>query len=366
MVQPRIAFMGVGAIGSYLGAYFTKAGYAPTLIDPWPEHVDKMKSAGLRASGSQGDFTVAVDAMHLTEVQSVRHPFDIVFIAMKSYDTEWATTFIKRYLSPTGFMVCAQNSINDETIARIAGYEHTVGLIMSSITVHLVEPGHVVRGAAAGRDRGYDVFRVGELNGKTTPRARQLAEMLDCIDASRVTTNLWGERWSKLATNCMGNTLTAMSGLAAVDLAQIAPRFPLLRDEVVRELVAVGLALGINIEPISGRPAQAWLDLPPLDALPPAERSASPEALPQDRPAGFPPSTLQDVRKGRKTEVDYLNGYVSRRGREVGIATPVNDAIVATLKEVESGERAPHPANVDRVWELVRQAVPMTVIVPQG
>jgi 2-dehydropantoate 2-reductase len=352
--------MGVGAIGSYLGAFLTRAGFAPTLIDPWPEHVDKMKSAGLRASGSQGDFTVGVDAMHLTEVQGVRDPFDIIFIAMKSYDTEWATTFIKRYLSPTGFVVCAQNSINDETIARIVGYEHTVGLIMSSITVHLVEPGHVVRGAAAGRDRGYDVFRVGELSGTTTPRAKQIAEMLDCIDASRVTTNLWGERWSKLATNCMGNTLTAMSGLAAADLNQIAPRFPLLRDQVVRELVSVGLALGIDIEPIGGRPAQSWLDLPPLD--PSAERSASPEALSPDRPAGFPPSTLQDVRKGRKTEVDYLNGYVSRRGREVGIATPVNDAIVATLKQVESGELAPHPSNVDRVWDLVQPAVPISIV----
>jgi 2-dehydropantoate 2-reductase len=90
-----------------------------------------------------------VEAMHLTEVQSVRQPFDIVFIAMKSFDTDWAATFMKHYLAPTGFMVCAQNSINDETIARIAGYEHTVGLIMSSISVHLVGPA-VVRGAGAG------------------------------------------------------------------------------------------------------------------------------------------------------------------------------------------------------------------------
>jgi 2-dehydropantoate 2-reductase len=190
--------------------------------------------------------------------------------------------------------------------------------------------------------------------------------MMDCIDASRATPNLWGERWSKLATNCMGNTLTAMSGLAAVDLAQVAPRFARLRDEVVRELVAVGLALGVNIEPIGGRAAGEWLDLPPLDAAPPPEPSGSPDVLAPERPAGFPPSTLQDVRKGRKTEVDYLNGYVSRRGREVGIATPVNDAIVATLKEVEAGSIAPHPANVDRVWDLVHEATPIAVIVPQS
>jgi 2-dehydropantoate 2-reductase len=289
-------------------------------------------------------------------VQGVREPFDIVFVAMKSYDTEWATHFIKRYLSPTGFVVCAQNSINDETIARIVGYERTVGLIMSAITVHLVEPGHVVRGAPPGRDRGYDVFRVGELNGAITPRAKLIAEMMDCIDASRVSTNLWGERWSKLATNCMGNTLTAMSGLAAVDLQQVAPRFPVLRDEVVREIVAVGTALGVDIEPIGGKAAQDWLAMPGLDAIDPAGPTAG-----TIEPTGFPPSTLQDVRKGRKTEIDGLNGYVSRRGREVGIATPVNDAIVATIREVESGTRKPDPANVDQVWDVVQKAMPLKV-----
>jgi 2-dehydropantoate 2-reductase len=358
MTGPRIAFMGAGAIGSYLGAFMTQAGYAPLLIDPWPEHVEVMKAAGLRASGSQGDFTVPVNAMHLTEVQSVREPFDIVFVAMKSYDTEWATHFIKRYLSPTGFVVCAQNSINDETIARIVGYERTVGLIMSSITVHLVAPGHVVRGAPAGRDRGYDVFRVGELNGAITPRARQIAEIMDCIDASRVSPNLWGERWSKLATNCMGNTLAAMSGIAGADIEKTAPRFPALRDEVVREIVAVGTALGVDIEPIGGRSAQDWLALPGLDAIEPPARSNVPAGF---VPSVFPPSTLQDVRKGRKTEIDGLNGYVSRRAREVGIPTPVNDAITAVIAELESGARPPQPSNVDHVWDLVQRARPLTV-----
>ena len=356
MNNPRIAFMGAGAIGSYLGAYLTRAGYAPVLIDPWPEHVDTMKAKGLRASGSQGDFTAPVTAMHLTEVQGVREPFDIAFVAMKSYDTEWATHFIKRYLSPTGFVVCSQNSINDETIARIVGYERVVGLIMSSITVHLVEPGHVVRGAPPGRDRGYDIFRVGELNGAITPRAKQIAEMMDCIDASKVSTNLWGERWSKLATNCMGNTLTAMAGLAATDLQQISPRFPVLRDEVVREIVAVGTALGVDIEPIGGKKVQDWLAMPGLDAIqPPARSSGTVEAK------GFPPSTLQDVRKGRKTEIDGLNGYVSRRGREAGVPTPVNDAIVELIRDVESGKKAPSPANVDEVWDLVHKALPLKV-----
>jgi len=150
-----------------------------------------------------------------------------------------------------------------------------------------------------------------------------------------------------------------MSGLAAGDLSQIAPRFPILRDQIARELVAVGLALGVAIEPVGGKPAAAWLELPALRDLEAPARSAPPETLPADRPEGFPPSTLQDVRKKRRTEVDYLNGYVSRRGREAGIATPVNDAIVSILKEVEAGARPPHPSNVDRVWDLAAGAAPV-------
>jgi 2-dehydropantoate 2-reductase len=344
--------MGAGAIGSYLGAFLSLEGYAPTLIDPWPEHVEAMKARGLTVLGSQGPFTVPVKALHLTEVQNVAEPFDIAFIAMKSYDTEWATMFIKRYLAPTGFVVCSQNGMNDETVARIAGYERTVGLIMSAIAVGLEGPARVYRGGAVGRDRGHDVFRVGEFNGMVTPRATMLAEILACIDGSHVTTNLWGERWSKLATNCMGNTLAAMSGVATGDLAKTTPRFGVLRDQVVKELVQVGLALGVSIEPIGGKPAESWLDAVMTDA-PPASRGA---ASPPPTPAGtnWATSTLQDVIKGRKTEVDYLNGYVSQRGREVGIATPVNDAIVAILKQVEASTRPADPANVDAVWDLVQ------------
>jgi 2-dehydropantoate 2-reductase len=153
----------------------------------------------------------------------------------------------------------------------------------------------------------------------------------------------------------MGNTLTAMSGLPAGSLAQIAPRFPLLRDQVVRELVEVGLSLGVAIEPISGKSAEQWRELPAVDALPAATPAGSVDGLDPNRQAEFAPSTLQDILKGRKTEIDFLNGYVSRRGRETGIATPVNDAIVRVLKDVESGVLPPQPSNVDRVWDLVQR-----------
>jgi 2-dehydropantoate 2-reductase len=353
-MEPRIAFMGGGAIGSYLGAYLTRAGYSPVIIDPWPANVEAMRETGITVTDSQGTFTIKVDGLHLSELQAVREPFDIVFIAMKSYDTAWAATLMRGYLAPAGCMVSAQNGLNDETIARIAGYERTLGCTISSITAALEGPGRVVRGGRSGRDRGYDIFRVGELSGVLSPRAQQIAAMLDKVDAARATTNMWGERWAKLATNSMGNTLTAMSGLGAEGLADAAPRFPVLRDRVVRETVSVAHALGVNVEPIAGRPATAWLaDEETSMAPPPASSEAR---TVREGGGGWLASTAQDIAKGRRTEIDYLNGYVSARGRDVGVPTPVNDAIVAVLKEVESGLRSPNPANVDRVWDLAHGA----------
>ena len=97
----KIGIMGAGALGSYVGAFLSRIGEDVTFVDMWPEHVEKMRTDGLQVTGSQGPFTVPVKAMHLTEAQSISEPFDFVFIAVKSYDTEWATHFIKRYVRMT-------------------------------------------------------------------------------------------------------------------------------------------------------------------------------------------------------------------------------------------------------------------------
>jgi 2-dehydropantoate 2-reductase len=122
-------------------------------------------------------------------------------------------------------------------------------------------------------------------------------------------------------------------------------------------VVAVGRALGVNLEAIGGRAADAWLedDISAIPDPPPTTTAARPAS--GEDGGGWQASTSQDIAKGRRTEIDYLNGYVAARGREVEVPTPVNEAIVAVFKEVESGLRAPDPANVDRVWELAHKAV---------
>ena len=147
----KIGIMGAGALGSYVGAFLSRIGESVTFVDMWPEHVEKMRNDGLHVTGSQGPFTVPVKAMHLTEAQNISEPFDFVFISVKSYDTEWATHFIKRYVREDGFFVSLQNCWNDVPIGEIVGSTRQLGCIASHIEVALWEPALVTRGGAVGR-----------------------------------------------------------------------------------------------------------------------------------------------------------------------------------------------------------------------
>ena len=127
-MSARIVFMGAGGVGGYVGGHLARTGHDVTLVDPWPEHIDYIKQHGIQLRGTQGEHSVPVKALHLHEVQSLyKDPVDIAFICTKSYDTEWATRMIAQYLAPHGFVVSLQNSINEERIAGVVGWDNVVG-----------------------------------------------------------------------------------------------------------------------------------------------------------------------------------------------------------------------------------------------
>ena len=345
-MDKRIAILGVGAVGSYLGAFLTREGYDVTPIDMWGRHVDEMRERGLHVSGTQGDFTVDVNALHLADAQSVGEPFDIVFLSVKSYDTEWAAHFAKRLLASDGIVVGAQNCMNDEIIASIVGHNRVVGCVLSGITVALWEPAHVERGGQPGRGRGHDVFRVGELHGAISPRVEALVEALSCIDGARATSNIWGERWSKLTTNASSNPVGAMTGLGSQGVAE-DPRARAIRVHICKESALVGQALGYGIESVAGVPADTWARADQGDVFEELEAKFRAVAGAAD----WKSSMGQDVAKGRRTEIQHMNGYISRRGREAGVPTPVNDAVVQVVADIDARRLKPGIDNVQRVLE---------------
>jgi 2-dehydropantoate 2-reductase len=286
---------------------------------------------------------VPVNALHVTDVQSLikQKPIDIAFISLKSYDTEWATLLLRPYLAPDGFIVSLQNCINEERIAAHVGWGRTVGCIASLIAVELYEPGRIKRTVPMGGEQ-HTVFRVGEPHGRVTRRAEEVAEMLRAVDSAKVTTNLWGERWSKLVINSMRNGLSAATGLFGNqrDTSE-GPRWVSIR--LGSEAVRVGQALGFQLEKMLGMEPEV------LARAGAGHRDAVTEITnvllegARKRSDEQRPSMAQDIAKGRRTETDFINGYVAVRGDEIGVPAPMHARMNEAVRRVERGEVQPSP-----------------------
>ena len=345
-MSKRIAVVGAGALGGYVGGWLAHTGQDVTLIDPWPEHIEAIRARGLELDGLTDEERITVKSartMHLTEVQSLakQKPIDIAFVAMKSYDTEWATMLIKPYLAPGGFVVSLQNCLNEERVAGIVGWGKTLGVVASLIAVELYEPGRIRRMVPKG-GKEHTVFRVGEVHGIVTQRVEALVAMFAQIDSSKPTTNLWGERWTKLCQNGMSNGVAAATGLSgkARDEHEAIRRFAIrLGSEAVR----VGQALGYQLVRIGKMDPERLA----LAAEGHADALVEIEEIMKARSAGNPragmqrPSMAQDMRKGRRTEIQLMNGYIAEKGKLVGVPTPSHEKLTDIVTRVERGELKP-------------------------
>ena len=240
---------------------------------------------------------------------------------------------------PDGVVVDFQNGINDERVAAVAGRERTLGCVIT-ISAGMYEPGHAIR-----TDRGAIGFKIGEHDGKDTPSAPSDSRaIMSDVAPTKVTTNLWGERWSKLAVNCMVNPISPASP------ASTPPRCGPSHGVAAHRRPPGGRG-----DP--GRPRARPRGRAHLRHRRPALRRRRGGQGPRGgrgdmareakEPGGGRPSLLQDVMKGRRTEINYLNGYVSEQGRQVGVTTPFNDKIVELVTRVPPGMLKPDPKNLE-------------------
>jgi 2-dehydropantoate 2-reductase len=264
---------------------------------------------------------------------------------MKSYDTAWATALIKQYLAPGGYVVSLQNCMNEETIAGIVGWGKTLGSIASSITVELHAPGQVRRAAGKSGSR-HTVFRVGEVHGRKTDRANEVCQLVSYADSAMVTENLWGERWSKLVTNVMGNGLSACTGMISRDMVK-NDAIRHFSNRLGSEAIRVGQALGYTFDEVSHMDPETLARAGEGD--PAAQKEIDDHRLAEaNRPGGgeHRPSMGQDMVKGRRTEIQFLNGFVVREGKKVGIEAPTNAVLTDIVTRVERGELKPDPKHI--------------------
>ncbi len=303
-----IAVVGAGAVGSYYGAMLAQAGHAVTLIGRAP-HVQAIREHGLRLHMNGQTRKVPLRAS--TELADVREA-DLVLLCVKSPDTDAVARQLAPLLRPDALVMSLQNGVdNAETLTR--HLSQAVVPVAVYVATALPGPGEVAhhgRGdlvigpidAAAAADRAL------------AARLQAVADLFASAQVPvRISPDVIGELWRKLMVNCAYNAISALTRQPYGRMAAL-PAIVEVQRAVVREVVAVAQAAGQAMD---------------LDAS-----MAAVTAIAQAMPAQHS-STAQDMARGRPTEIDHLNGYVLRRGAELGVPTPVNQALHALVKLVD-------------------------------
>ncbi len=340
----KIAVVGCGAIGGSVSADLTEAGLNVTVIDQWPEQVETVRSTGLTVTMPDREVHAVLDAIHLHELASRVPSYDLVFLAVKSYDTRWLTELIAPYLKDDGVLVGLQNGMNDDAIAAIVGRERTVASVVE-LSAEIFEPGILQRDTS--RDGTW--FAVGELDGAVTPRLKEIKAVMDHVARIEISEKIQDAKWTKLITNTMVMGPFGLFGITnwkAKDL-------PGMLDICValgRESMAVGEALGYEMQPVFGLTAEEIAgggDAALLTAMQTLMRHIGQHGT---------TAPIHDHKKGRKSEMDLITGLVTRGGQEHGIRTPCNNAVLKIDRQINEGETPMQVENLDLLKDLIHRA----------
>jgi len=351
-MNKSIAVLGVGTIGGSIGADLTRAGHDVLLIDQWPAHVEAMKAHGLHIDLPEEELRVPVRVQHICELSALRPQLDIVFLAAKSYDTCWLVQLIQPYLKPDGVLVSVQNSFNDEWIAPIIGYQRDIASAIE-LAGEVVGPGRIKRNT----DHATTWFILGELHGRITPRLEEIAQILSASGETTTSTNIWGAKWSKLVLNSM-MPFDAVTGVRTTEIFDnpeitgaeiVKSRILEFSIRLARETVQVGTTLGYNLEPLFGLAAEDFLSL--TDEALKKLMLACIAAVGRESRS----HAIQDIERGRRTELDYINGLVARKGQEANVPTPLNESVTSIVRQIEQEILKPDISNLKIMEQCLRE-----------
>jgi 2-dehydropantoate 2-reductase len=323
--QDPIVFWGGGAIGGTIAACWARAGVPVLMVDVVEEHVQACRTTGLRIEGSIENFTALVPSATPDEL---RGTYSRIVLAVKATATEQAVAALTPHLASDGYVLSAQNGLNELVIAAKVGAQRTMGCFVN-FGADWLEPGRIMYGG-----RGEVV--VGEIDGAPRERTVAMHKLLQLFEPNAVLTdNIWGYLWAKLGFAAM-LFATSLNNDGMDNNFADPKRFPVF-DQLGREVMAVARAQGITPMPLTGFDPAAFMAGSPESAA-----RASIAILSQRRRgaakqhSGFWRDLA--VRK-RKTEIDPLMGKVAQLARRSGVRTPAIDTLIALVHDLEQGRR---------------------------
>jgi 2-dehydropantoate 2-reductase len=332
--SPRIAFLGTGAQGASIAADFALAGLDVTFIDQWPAHIEAIRANGITVNLPTRQINARVPALHLCQIAEIKQPFDLIFLVVKAYDTTWATHLIKPVLAEDGFVIGLQNGMTHEDIAAVVGRHRTIGAVIE-IASNMWLP------SVTNRQNDHDEswFAMGALDPDQQHRVEAVADLLRHSGRVEVTDDIRSAKWMKLVVNAAELIPSAIIDTALNDAARVPGMLKVMR-EAGYEAMAAALADGATIMPIIGMPPTMSND---------PERYVDEifdEVLRTFSREDTLTTSLQDWRKGRKAEVEEVNGWVVQTLQSHGRSAPVNQRVVEIALQIEADKLTPRPENV--------------------
>ena len=329
----RTAIYGAGSLGTILGAFITKNGGQVDLVNRNKAHVEALQKEGAKVIGTM-NFTQKVTAYTPNEMSGL---YDVIFLMTKQQHNTEVVTSIKEFLAPSGVIVTLQNGIPELQIADIVGENRVLGCTVAWGAT-LKEPGVCELTSAPDSL----TFSLGSLTPGEHPLLPKIKELLQMMGPVELDANFIGTRWSKLLINSAFSGMSAVLGCTFGEAAKDRASRKIVQT-LIKECIDVCAAGGIKIEPVQGKDIVKLLDYSN-----PVKKAISNFIIPIAirKHALLRASMLQDLEKGKLTEVDAINGVVSAFGRKVGCPTPMNDKVVEIVHRIEKGELKPQFANL--------------------
>lgn len=335
-----ITIFGAGAIGGTTGAALAAAGHDVVLVDSNAAHVEAINAHGLTVERGGEATTTRVRAALPLDLGAGA---TLAMLAVKSHHTDEALSVLVPRMAPDGTVVSLQNGLSEEQIARAVGPARTVGCLVNW-AADWVAPGRIRHG-------GHGAFVLGELDGRVTPRVRELASLLSAVEETPVTENIWGYKWAKLIYGAL------LFGTAVVDahVYEVVERSPGVRRAlvgIVGEGMAVADKAGVRVEPFDEFDP-AWYRAALAGDAGAGERAMAAIAAHYRAHTKTKTGIWRDLAvRRRKTEVDGQLGVLVAKGEALGIAMPLTRRLAGLIRELEDGRRRMDWANLDPLVAL--------------
>lgn len=329
----KIAIYGAGSLGTVLGAYLSKAGVSVDLITRNKEHVEALNRDGAKIIGKV-NMTVPV---HALTPEQMTEKYELVILLTKQLENKNILENLKKNMTDDCIVCTMQNGLPELSVSQVVGEDRTMGCTVAwGATLH----GHGVSELTSEPDSMS--FGLGRMNGKKDEKLMYVKSVLEKMCPVVIEDNFMGVRWSKLLINA---SFSGMSAVTGGTFGEAAGRKDsrVCCQNIIKECIDVAAAAGIKIEPVQGKDIVKLLDYSN-----PLKKKFAYILIPIciKKHDALRASMLQDLEKGKKCEIDAINGVVCAYGKKYGVKTPYNDKVCEIIHGIEDGKYKPSFDNV--------------------